>query len=180
MHGPTTYRSGIGIVLINARGLVFAGHRQDGRDPPWQMPQGGMQPGEAPERAAYRELKEELGIDRAAIVAACPQWLCYDYPKATSTKRALLFRGQRHKWFLMRFTGRDEDIAVDTEHAEFSAWRWMTPDEIVANVIGFKQDVYRVVMQQFSPFLGVAKAKKPAPPIPPFLTTPSRQQDFRE
>lgn len=178
MHGPTGYRSGIGIVLMNHRGQVLAGHRKDDRTPPWQMPQGGMQPGEPPERAALRELKEELGTDRASIIATCPHWLCYDYPKATSTKRALLFRGQRHKWFLMRFTGEEQDIVVNTEHPEFSSWRWMSPDEIVANVISFKRDVYRVVMQQFAPFFGKMTEGRQAAPIPPFLITPSRQHDL--
>lgn len=176
MHGPTGYRSGVGIVLMNRHGLVFAGHRNDGRMPPWQMPQGGMLPGEPPERAAFRELAEELGTDRAIITASCPYWLCYDYPKATSTKRAMLFRGQRHKWFLMRFTGRDQDIAIASEHAEFSAWCWKSPDEIIANVIAFKQDIYRAVMRHFAPGLGQRTDGRPAP-ISPFLITPSRQQD---
>ncbi|PKU21587.1 RNA pyrophosphohydrolase [Telmatospirillum siberiense] len=179
MHGPTGYRSGIGIVLMNRQGRVFVGHRKDGRDPPWQMPQGGMQPGEPPEQAALRELKEELGTDRAVVIATCPHWLRYDYPKAASTKRALLFRGQRHKWFLMRFTGNDGDIVVETEHPEFSSWRWMAPDEVVANVISFKRDVYRVVMQQFAPFLGHMQDNRQAAPISPVLITPSRQHDLR-
>jgi putative (di)nucleoside polyphosphate hydrolase len=175
MHGPTGYRSGVGIVLMNRQGLIFAGHRKDGRIPPWQMPQGGLQPGEAPEQAALRELSEELGTDQATIVSFCPHWLCYDYPKATSTRRAMQFRGQRHKWFLMRFTGRDQDISIATQHAEFSSWRWMSPDDVIANVISFKRDIYQAVMQHFSPILG--RPRDDAAAIPPFLIAPSRQQD---
>ncbi len=174
MHGPTGYRSGVGIVLMNRQGLIFAGHRKDGRMPPWQMPQGGMQPGEAPEQAVLRELSEELGTDRVSIIGSCPHWLCYDYPKSTATRRALQFRGQRHKWFLLRFIGRDQDISIATEHAEFSAWRWMSPDEVVANVITFKRDIYRAVMQHFAPILGRSAQQAP---ISPFLIAPSRQQD---
>jgi len=175
MHEPIGYRSGVGIVLMNRQGFVCVGHRNDGRLPPWQMPQGGMQPGEPPEQAALRELSEELGTDKAAIIGSCPHWLCYDYPEAASTKRAQQFRGQRHKWFLLRFTGDDRDITIATRHAEFSSWCWMSPDEVVANVISFKRNIYRAVMQHFSPILGHSRLG--IAPIPSALISPSRQQD---
>jgi putative (di)nucleoside polyphosphate hydrolase len=138
------------------------------------MPQGGMQPGESPEQAALRELSEELGTQKVVIVDSCPHWLHYDYPNPTSTRRAQMFRGQRHKWFLLRFTGTDGDITVNTRHAEFSTWRWMPPDEVIASVISFKRDIYRAVLGHFS--LPLSPPGHTGP-IPRFLITPCRQRD---
>jgi putative (di)nucleoside polyphosphate hydrolase len=175
MLGPMEYRSGVGIVLMNHLGLVFVGHRKDDRSPAWQMPQGGLRRGEAPEQATLRELSEELGTDKAAIISSCSQWLCYDYPKASPPRRALQFRGQRLKWFLLRFTGHDQDISVATTHPEFSSWRWMSPEDVIANVISFKRDNYRAVMRHFAPLLG--HPENDTTPLPPFLVKPNRQQD---
>ncbi|MTJ84235.1 MAG: RNA pyrophosphohydrolase [Telmatospirillum sp.] len=165
MFGPMGYRSGIGIVLINDRRQVFAGHRRDGREPPWQMPQGGIDPGERLEQAVVRELMEELGTDRAVLVDAHPAWLSYDYPAPTATRRAKQYRGQRHKWFLLQFTGSDGDIAIDTDHAEFSAWRWMSPGELVTRVVGFKRDVYAAVLAHFFPHAGMPETAHADPSI---------------
>jgi len=154
MHGPTGYRSGVGIVLLNKHGMVFTGHRHDGRRPPWQMPQGGLLAGEAPEQAALRELAEEVGTSKVDIIDSCPSWLRYDYPKGSSTPRARLFRGQEHKWFLMRFTGHDSDINIATAHPEFSDWRWLRPNDVVERVVPFKRDVYRNIMDVFTPTIG--------------------------
>jgi len=150
MHKRCEYRSGVGIVLINRDGLVFAGKRRDDRPPPWQMPQGGLDEGEQPREAAFRELHEELGTAHAVVAAETEDWLHYDYPDAKSTKRAAQFRGQKHKWFLLRFTGLDRDIDVKTRHPEFSEWRWLPPHEVVDRVAPFKRDVYRKVFQAFS------------------------------
>ncbi|MDR3437475.1 RNA pyrophosphohydrolase [Telmatospirillum sp.] len=172
MHGPLGYRSGVGIVLVNSQGLVFAGHRRDGRCPPWQMPQGGIDTSETLERAVFRELNEELGTDRAIAADVFPGWLGYDYPESTTTKRARCFQGQRHRWFLLKFTGSDDDIVVATEHAEFSSWRWMTPDDVVSHVIEFKQDIYRRVMAYFAPRHGLPWRDEGSVPVLPASLCP--------
>lgn len=148
------YRLGVGIVLVNEQHLVFAGHRRDGREFPWQMPQGGVQMGEEPTEAAFRELHEELGTNRAEVAAVFPRWQSYDYPPGFVSRRARLFRGQRHCWFLMRFSGKDNDIRVATSHCEFSHWRWMEPREVIDLAIPFKQPVYREVLNYFLPATG--------------------------
>ncbi|HVI49671.1 MAG TPA: RNA pyrophosphohydrolase [Candidatus Sulfotelmatobacter sp.] len=150
MQERTEYRSGVGIVLINREGLVFAGHRRDNRPPPWQMPQGGLNPGEHPHAAAFREMAEELGTSRAVIASELADWHRYDYPDAKATKRAQHFRGQQHKWLLLRFTGQDHEIDLRTRHPEFSQWRWLPPQEVIASVAPFKRDVYRRVLADFA------------------------------
>jgi putative (di)nucleoside polyphosphate hydrolase len=166
---PTDYRAGVGIVLCNPRGLIFNGKRRDRREPPWQMPQGGMQNDESPAQAVLREIKEELGIDAVTLVESRPDWLCYDYPNASTSRRAVNYRGQRHLWFLLRYDGSDRDITLDSPHGEFADWRWSTPAEIIDGVIAFKQPVYRQVMRYFAPAIlrmsvveSADKAKPPA------------------
>jgi putative (di)nucleoside polyphosphate hydrolase len=167
MEDPMGYRSGVGIVLVNAENRVFAGHRRDAREPPWQMPQGGIEPGETLEQAAHRELQEELGTAKAVMVQVHPLWLSYDYPNATSTSRAQHYRGQRHKWFLFRFAGQDHDITLASAHPEFSSWQWMSPAELIARVVPFKRDVYRAALSHFFQPLRV-----PSPPWTPALDIP--------
>jgi putative (di)nucleoside polyphosphate hydrolase len=151
VSSQTDYRAGVGIVLCNPRGLIFTGKRRDRRDPPWQMPQGGVQEGETPAQAAMREIGEEIGTDRITLVEFRPDWLSYDYPDAHTSRRAVNFRGQRHLWFLARFDGHDKEIRIDTPHGEFDDWRWSTPAEVIERVVGFKQPVYRQVMRYFAP-----------------------------
>jgi putative (di)nucleoside polyphosphate hydrolase len=167
MQDPMGYRSGVGIVLVNAENRVFAGHRRDAREPPWQMPQGGIEPGETPEQAARRELQEELGTAKATVVQVHPVWLSYDYPNATSTRRAQHYRGQRHKWFLFRFTGQDRDITLNPCHPEFSSWRWMSPAELIAQVVPFKRGVYRAALSHF-----FQQVSLPSPHWTPAVDTP--------
>ena len=153
VHGPTDYRAGVGIVLANNQGMVFAGKRRDDREYPWQMPQGGLIPGEAPGKAALREVFEELGIQRITVIDRHPDWLRYDYPGPATSRRAAMFRGQQHLWFLARFDGDDNDIRIDTAHAEFRQWQWMEPDRLAALVVPFKRQVYREVFAFFRPTL---------------------------
>jgi len=150
IRNPSEYRSGVGIVLCNPRGLIFNGKRRDRRDPPWQMPQGGIQAGETPEQAALRELGEELGIADVTLVERSNEWTYYDYPDAATSRRAVNFRGQRHLWFLLRYDGDDDAIKIDAPHGEFIDWRWRSAAETVDRVIGFKQAVYRQVMRHFA------------------------------
>lgn len=146
------YRPCVGVVLVNDAGLIFAGRRKDGPASAWQMPQGGIDEGEKPRQAALRELREETGIgkDLVAFIAKSPEWLTYDLPEELLGKIwGGRYRGQRQRWFLFRFLGRDEDIDIETEHPEFSEWRWVTADEMLASIVPFKRRVYEGVIGAF-------------------------------
>ncbi|AXQ94640.1 RNA pyrophosphohydrolase [Cereibacter azotoformans] len=146
------YRPCVGIVLINREGLIFAGQRIDSPVPAWQMPQGGIDADEKPRQAALRELQEETGIpeDLVEFVAKAPEWVTYDLPPDLLGRVwGGKYRGQRQKWFLFRYLGTDEQIGIATEHAEFSCWRWIGAEEMVASIVPFKRPVYERVVAMF-------------------------------
>ena len=144
------YRLGVGIMLLNARGHVLMGRRVDVDDIAWQMPQGGLNEGEEPRMAALRELKEEIGTDNVAVIAESRQWLQYDLPVFLVGKAwGGRYTGQRLKWFLMRFNGRDDDIDVETHEPEFNCWIWVPPDHVPDIVVSFKHQLYRDVLVEF-------------------------------
>ncbi|HTS93851.1 MAG TPA: RNA pyrophosphohydrolase [Stellaceae bacterium] len=149
------YRKGVGIMLLDPQGRVFVAQRVDFTGDAWQMPQGGIDAGESPLRAALRELKEEIGTDKAAPIAESKGWLSYDLPTELAGRRWKgRFRGQRQKWFLMRFTGRDTDIDIATEHPEFRAWKWVPPAELPRLIVPFKRQLYLDLLQEFAAELG--------------------------
>jgi putative (di)nucleoside polyphosphate hydrolase len=150
------YRPCVGVVLINPAGLIFAGRRIDSTAPAWQMPQGGIDKDEKPRIAALRELTEETGVAPAMVevLAKTPKWLTYDLPPELLGKVwGGKYRGQRQKWFLMRFLGADSDIDIARDHPEFSEWRWIRADDMIAAIVPFKRDIYRAVVDQFRPWL---------------------------
>jgi putative (di)nucleoside polyphosphate hydrolase len=139
-------------MLMNAGGELFVGQRKDSEIPAWQMPQGGIDKGETPEAAALRELWEETGLtaDLVEVIAVTPGWLRYDLPDALVGKVwGGRFRGQKQKWVLMRFRGSDDQVKIETAHPEFSAWRWLSPDEVLAQIVPFKRDVYARALTAF-------------------------------
>lgn len=145
------YRPCVGVMLANAAGHVFVGQRLDNDTPAWQMPQGGIDPGEAPRDAALRELWEETGIpaDLVTVEAETEGWLPYDLPHDLVPRIWKgRYRGQEQKWFLLRFQGTDSDVNIATEHPEFSEWRWLPADQLVAHIVPFKRDVYQRVLEQ--------------------------------
>ena len=146
------YRPAVGIMLLNPAGLAFVGRRIDmpAGLAAWQMPQGGIDPGETPRQAAFRELKEEVGTDKAEILAETEGWLHYDLPSDIASRMwSGRWRGQRQKWFLMRFTGEDGDINPATEHPEFDAWEWVEPQRLPDLIVPFKRPLYRNVLAEF-------------------------------
>jgi putative (di)nucleoside polyphosphate hydrolase len=152
-HGvdSANYRPGVGIVLINRHSEVFVGRRNDVREDAWQMPQGGIDPGESPEEAALRELKEEIGTDKVEILAESKGWLYYDVPSELAQKVwGKQWRGQRQKWFVMLFKGENRDIDVATKHPEFNAWRWVPLQELSALAVSFKRQLYLNVLGEFA------------------------------
>jgi putative (di)nucleoside polyphosphate hydrolase len=143
------YRPGVGMMLLNSRDHVLMCRRADVANA-WQMPQGGIDQGEEPRRAALRELKEEIGTDNVEILAESKNWYQYDLPAELIGKAwEGRFVGQRHKWFLMRFKGHDDEINVESKHAEFTGWIWVPPDHIADLVVPFKRDSYLGVLAEF-------------------------------
>ena len=150
------YRRNVGVMLANPAGLVFVGQRIDNDQAAWQMPQGGIDKGESPRDAALRELQEETGVspDLVTVEAKTSGWVTYDLPHDIVPRIWKgRFRGQKQKWFLLRFHGADTQINLQTEHPEFSAWRWLSPQELVANIVPFKRAVYEQVLSEFGDHL---------------------------
>ena len=151
------YRPAAGIMLINAEGKVFVGQRMDSTLEAWQMPQGGIAPGEDALTAALRELGEETGIaaDKVELVATAEEELLYDLPEELVGKLWKgRYRGQRQAWFLFRFLGDDRTaVNIATEHQEFRAWRWADPADLPAMIVPFKRKLYADVLTAFAAHL---------------------------
>jgi len=146
------YRPCVGLMVCNKDGGIFAGQRIDSGVDAWQMPQGGIEKGEAPCDAALRELEEETGItpDAVEIVAQIDDWIPYDLPHHLVGKIWKgRYRGQKQKWFLLRFTGDDSLVNIETKHPEFSRWCWLPPAEMLAKIVPFKRDTYEKVIREF-------------------------------
>jgi putative (di)nucleoside polyphosphate hydrolase len=151
------YRPGVGIMLLNPERRVFVGRRIDmpAGLAAWQMPQGGIDPDETPRQAALRELHEEVGTDKAEILGESREWYHYDLPEAIARGMwSGRYRGQRQKWFAMRFTGSDADIDVATEHPEFDAWQWVEPERLPDLIVPFKRQIYCDVLAEFGEHCG--------------------------
>lgn len=150
------YRPAAGVMLLNGEGKVWVGQRLDMTLEAWQMPQGGLDPGEDAEEGALRELEEETGIARhkVEILARAPGELFYDLPDEMLGKVWKgRYRGQIQTWFLARFTGEDEDVNLDTEEPEFRAWKWAAPQELPNLIVPFKKGLYRDVLKAFAEWL---------------------------
>ena len=142
-------RSGVGIVLLNKENKVFVARRIDNPKNFWQMPQGGVDKGEDFLKAAFRELKEETSIRSVELIEELEGTITYELPE-----RLLgiiwkgKYRGQKQKWFLMRFIGEDSEININTKHPEFLDWKWIELDLITDLVVDFKHHVYQEVKEK--------------------------------
>ncbi|SMX46862.1 RNA pyrophosphohydrolase [Maliponia aquimaris] len=147
------YRRNVGVMLVNAKGHAFVGQRYDSEVPAWQMPQGGIDKDEDPRAAALRELQEETGVtpDLVTVEAETEGWITYDLPHDIVPRIWKgRYKGQKQKWFLVRFHGTDDQVRIDADdHQEFSEWRWLAPDEVVAQIVPFKRPVYARVVEEF-------------------------------
>jgi len=151
------YRPNVGAALFNPAGQVFVARRAGFSSAGgWQLPQGGIDDGENPAVAVLRELAEEIGTDRAEIIGEHPEWLSYDLPEALlGVALGGRWRGQKQRWFALRFLGDDTDIRLDADpHPEFDAWRWAELAELPALAVEFKQPIYRIIAASFARFAG--------------------------
>ncbi len=150
------YRLNVGAALFNHEGLVFIGRRADLGDRPgaWQMPQGGIDAGEVPRDAVLRELAEETGITNVEILAEHPDWIDYDLPpELIGAVLGGHYRGQRQRWFALRFLGQDSDIDLNTHtHPEFIEWRWVKLADVPDLGVPFKRATYTRLVADFEPF----------------------------
>jgi putative (di)nucleoside polyphosphate hydrolase len=151
----------VGAVLFNRSGLILVARRADlpNAEAPaggWQLPQGGIDEGEDPRQAVLRELAEEIGTDRAEVIGEHDEWLSYDLPpELLGIALKGRFRGQRQRWFALRFTGEDSDIRLDLDpHPEFDAWRWARLAELPDLAVAWKRPIYEVLVDSFARFAG--------------------------
>jgi putative (di)nucleoside polyphosphate hydrolase len=145
------YRRCVGLMLLNRHGKVLVAQRNDVRGEAWQMPQGGIDADESPRAAAMRELKEEIGTDKAEIIAESSKWLRYDLPPEIAPREwRQRFCGQEQKWFVLRYLGEDSDINLATKKPEFSAWKWVDISCLPDLIIGFKRPIYLELVKLFS------------------------------
>lgn len=152
---PADYRRGVGILLLDPTNRVFVAQRID-TPGAWQMPQGGIDAGEDPRDAAFRELEEEIGTGNAEILGETTGWLRYDLPPELVGKVwGGAWRGQAQKWFAMRFLGRDADINLATAHPEFDAWKWVQPSDLLRLIVPFKRRVYEDVLAELGRSFGL-------------------------
>lgn len=150
---PRPYREGVGAVIFNPAGLVWVGQRID-TPGAWQLPQGGIDAGENPRDAILREVAEEIGTDRVDILGEAPEWLAYDLPAEIAGRAwAGRFRGQRQKWFALRFNGTDADIDLAAHgQPEFASWQWVPLASLPDSIVAFKRQVYVQLVAVFAPY----------------------------
>ena len=148
-------RTGVGIVVLNSKNQVFVGKRRDNPTDKWQMPQGGVDPGETLEKAMKRELEEETSIKSIKVLKVLDYWLEYELPPS------LLgiiwkgkYRGQKQKWFIVKFIGNEDEINLKTKNPEFVEWKWIFPDELPTVIVNFKKDMYIELLKSIKQFIG--------------------------
>ena len=146
------YRRCVGMMILNDKNEILVGKRLDHPSGYWQMPQGGIDKNENPEKAVWREMMEEIGTNNAKLIQTSSQWINYDIPKDTlaTLPWGKEYIGQTQKWFLFHFAGRNQDINVGTINPEFSEWKWSHYDLLIENIVPFKRQVYSKILDEFT------------------------------
>ena len=153
MKGPEKLplRLGVGIALLNHENNIFVGKRIDNPGNSWQMPQGGIDKNEIFLEAAKRELEEETGIKTVKLIKEIDKWLTYDLPKNLLGKIWKgKYRGQKQKWFIMKFVGKNNEINIKTKNAEFLAWKWIKPNDLTSVAVDFKVSIYEKIKEELT------------------------------
>ena len=145
------YRRCVGMMILNTKNEILVARRLDHPSGYWQMPQGGIDKDEIPEETVWREMIEEIGTNKAKLLHTSSQWLNYDIPQNTlnTLPWGKKYVGQTQKWFVFRFTGQNSDINVGTENPEFSEWKWAKYESLVNNIVPFKREIYKKVIEEF-------------------------------
>jgi len=144
-------RIGVGIALLNHENKIFVGKRIDNPANSWQMPQGGVDKNEDFLQAAKRELEEETSIKTVKVIKKLNEWLTYDLPKNLLGKLWKgKYRGQKQKWFIMKFIGKNDEINIRTKKAEFSDWKWIKPSDLPAVAVDFKVNIYKKIAKELA------------------------------
>jgi len=141
----------VGMMILNDNNEILVGRRLDYPSGFWQMPQGGIDDNENPEEAVWREMMEEVGTNNAELIKMSSQWVNYNIPQDTLDRLpwGKRYVGQTQKWFVFRFTGQESDINVGTENPEFSEWKWAKFNSLADNIVPFKRDVYKKILEEF-------------------------------
>ena len=151
---PLPLRIGVGIIVLNPNNKVFVGKRKDNPIDKWQMPQGGVDPGETFLEAMKRELKEETGIKKIEVLKKLDYWLEYELPKnLVGIIWKGKYRGQKQKWFIVRFLGSDNEINLNTKKPEFIEWKWLEINELPNVIVDFKKNVYKKLVEELDKFI---------------------------
>ena len=147
-------RIGVGAIVLNSENKIFVGKRADNPIDKWQMPQGGVDKGENFISAMKRELKEETSIQNIEILKQIDQWFEYELPKnLLGIIWKGKFRGQKQKWFVVRFVGNESEINLKTKHPEFIEWKWIKLDDLTKVIVDFKKDVYKKLVVELKKFI---------------------------
>ena len=152
-HKNLPLRTGVGIAILNSENKIFIGKRKDNPFDKWQMPQGGINPNEPVLLAMKRELEEETSIKNIKVLKEIKHWLEYEIPKELIGKIwDGRYRGQKQKWFIVRFNGEENEINIDTLNAEFIEWKWIDMNLLPSLIVSFKKHVYEAVLTELKKF----------------------------
>ena len=153
-HKDLPYRTGVGIVVLNSKNKVFVGKRKDNPFDKWQMPQGGVDLNEPLVVAMKRELEEETSIKNIKVLKELNQWLEYDLPKNLIGKIWKgKYKGQKQKWFIVKFVGEENEININTKYPEFIEWKWIDMDLLPELIVNFKKHIYEDILTELKKYI---------------------------
>jgi|TARA_B100000768_G_C11264637_1_gene370451 putative (di)nucleoside polyphosphate hydrolase len=153
-HKDLPYRTGVGIVVLNSKNKVFVGKRKDNPFDKWQMPQGGVDLNEPLIVAMKRELEEETSIKNIEILKEFNQWLEYELPENLIGKIWKgKYKGQKQKWFIVKFTGEENEININTKYPEFIEWKWIDMDLLPELIVNFKKHIYEDILTELKKYI---------------------------